>query len=115
MISRHWTAVARPGQAGAYLEHLKAETYPQLARIPGFVRASVLSRSVPGGTEFRVVTVWDSLDAIRGFAGPRIDAAVVPPVVQQMMATYDSEVVHYEVRDQYEPRRAGNDERAAER
>jgi heme-degrading monooxygenase HmoA len=95
--------MAKPGEADVYLAHLKAETFPQLSGIPGFVRASVLSRVVPGGTEFRVVTEWESLDAIQAFSGPRVEAAVVPSVVQQMMARYDSDVVHYEVRHRYEP------------
>src|SRR5918995_2096603 len=103
MISRHWTAVAKPGQADAYRRHLLRETFPQLATIPGFMRAAVLSRSVPGGTEFRIVTEWESLEAIRAFAGSRVEAAVVPPQVQELMASYDSEVVHYEIRDQYDP------------
>jgi heme-degrading monooxygenase HmoA len=81
------------------------ETFPQLANIPGFVRASVLSRAVPNGTEFRVVTEWESLDAIRAFAGSRVEEAVVPPVVHELMASYDSKVVHYEVQDQYAPQR----------
>ena len=67
------------------------------------MRASVLSRSVPGGTEFRIVTEWESLEAIRAFAGSRVEAAVVPSQVQELMASYDSEVVHYEIRDQYDP------------
>jgi heme-degrading monooxygenase HmoA len=104
MISRHWTAVAKPGQAEAYRRHLVNDTFPQLANIPGFLRASVLSRSVPGGTEFRVVTEWESLEAIRAFAGSSVEAAVVPPLVQELMARYDSVVVHYEVQEQYDAR-----------
>ena len=107
MISRHWTAVAKPGQAEAYLAHLRAETFPQLAAIAGFVRAEVMSRRVPGGTEFRVLTTWDSIDAIRAFAGARADAAVVPPAVQAMMASYDSDVAHFEVVSRYEPTKPG--------
>jgi heme-degrading monooxygenase HmoA len=103
MISRHWKGTARPGQAAAYLEHLRSETFPQLAAIPGFVRASVMSRPHAEGTEFQVVTVWESLDAIRAFAGPRVEAAVVPPAVQAMMATYDAEVAHYEVQAEHLP------------
>ena len=105
MVSRHWTATAKPGREDEYLQHLKHETFPQLARLAGFVQASVLSRAVPVGTEFRVVTLWESLDAIRAFAGSRVETAVVPPAVQEMMARYDAEVVHYEVLDRYQPAR----------
>jgi heme-degrading monooxygenase HmoA len=103
VISRHWTGVAKPERAEAYRRHLVTETFPQLSRIPGFLRASVLSRSVQRGTEFRVVTEWKSLDAIRAFAGRHVETAVVPAVVQQWMASYDSEVVHYELQERWPP------------
>ena len=97
MISRHWTGVARPGQADRYVEHLRAETFPALSGIPGFVRATILRRTVVTGTEFQIVTVWESLDAIRAFAGANPEVAVVPPVVQAMMVDYDRTVRHYEI------------------
>jgi heme-degrading monooxygenase HmoA len=103
MISRHWNATARPGQAEPYVAHLRREIWPMLAAIPGFVRATVLRREVPDGTEFRVVTEWESLDAIRAFAGADPEVAVVPPVVQAMLSSYDRHVVHYEVADAFAP------------
>jgi len=104
VIARQWKGIAKPGQAEAYLHHLKTDTFPKLSAIPGFIRASILSRSVQTGTEFQIVTIWDSLDAIRAFAGSNFDVAVVPPVVQELMASYDSQVAHYDLREQYEPR-----------
>jgi heme-degrading monooxygenase HmoA len=103
MISRHWTATARSGQAEPYVAHLRREIWPVLAAIPGFVRATVLRREVAGGTEFRVVTEWESLAAIRAFAGADPEVAVVPPVVQAMMSAYDRHVAHYEVADTLAP------------
>lgn len=102
MISRHWKGIAKPGHAEEYIHHLKADTFPKLASIPGFIRASILTRVVEDGTEFQIVTVWQSLDAIRAFAGANAEVAVVPPLVQQLMASYDSSVVHYEIADTFE-------------
>ena len=99
MISRHWKGVARPGQAESYVNHLRADTFPQLSAIPGFVHAAILRREVDDGTEFRIVTVWESPSAIRAFAGRDPEVAVVPRVVQAMMAHYDTRVVHYEIVD----------------
>src|SRR5262245_51017090 len=103
MISRHWTGTARPDRAEDYLRHLRRDTFPALASLPGFVRASVLRRDAGGGTEFQVVTVWESLAAVSAFAGADPDEAVVPPAVQAMMVRYDRRVVHYEVADVYPP------------
>ena len=97
MISRHWKGVAKPGYAEAYVQHLRHDTFPGLARIPGFVRASILRRMVDTGTEFHIVTVWESLTAITAFAGADPETAVVPASVRAMLASYDERVVHYEI------------------
>jgi len=97
MISRHWRALARPGKADAYIHHLLDETFPKLSGIAGFNRASILRRETAKGTEFLIVTEWESLDAIKGFAGADPEVAVVPEVVQAMMVEYDPRVRHYEV------------------
>jgi heme-degrading monooxygenase HmoA len=97
MISRQWRGVARPDSAHAYVEHLRSETFPALRSLRGFVGASILRRELPEGVEFLVVTQWDSLDAIRAFAGADVEAAVVPAKVRDMMVEHDATVRHYEV------------------
>lgn len=49
------------------------------------------------GAEFLIVTTWESLDAIKQFAGADAELAVVPDKVQAMMVSYDRTVRHYEV------------------
>jgi heme-degrading monooxygenase HmoA len=97
MISRHWRGLAKKTDADAYVAHLQTETFPAVRALPGFRDASILRRELPEGVEFLVVTLWDSLDAIRAFAGERVDVAVVPAKVQRMMVDYDRAVAHYEV------------------
>ena len=101
MISRNWRGVARAEEADNYLRHLQNETFPQLARIPGFMSASILRRPMAQGVEFVIVTTWESLDSIRQFSGEPEDVAVVPPAVQAMMIEYDTKVAHYEVVNTY--------------
>ena|SRR5437773_9101421 len=97
MISRHWKGIAQREFADRYVGHLKGETFPQLASLPGFVRATVLRRELATGTEFQVVTLWASLTSIESFTGVDVDAAVVLSEVQAMMVDYDRSVAHYEV------------------
>lgn len=98
MISRHWKGVTKPGRAADYIDHLRSETLPTLNRIPGFVSGTILHRAVDEGTEFLIVTVWDSLEPIKAFVGEdQLETAVVPQVVREMMVTFDSRAVHYEV------------------
>jgi heme-degrading monooxygenase HmoA len=97
MISRHWTGICRRDRADAYIHHLRSETFPLLTTIAGFVRASILMRDVERGTEFQIVTVWESLEAIKSFAGEDAEVAVVPLVAQAMMVEFESRALHYEV------------------
>ncbi len=97
MISRHWRGLAKTECVDDYVAHLRGETFPALRALPGFVAASILTRAMPEGVEFMIVTSWSSLDAIHAFAGPDAETAVVPPVVVDMMLEYDPRARHYEV------------------
>jgi heme-degrading monooxygenase HmoA len=97
MVSRHWKGLCKREFAAQYVQHLERETFPKLAALPGFVRATILRRELAAGTEFQVVTVWESLAAIEAFAGRDAEAAVVPPPAQAMMISYDRRAAHYEV------------------
>ena len=97
MISRHWRGIAKPEEADHYVRHLREETFPKLVAIEGFVDASILRRLTDQGVEFLIVTRWQSMEAIRQFAGEDVQVAVVPPTVRAMMVAYDEEVLHYEI------------------
>lgn len=97
MISRQWRGLAHPSRAQDYVRHLRTETFPELRKIPGFVDASILSRSLEGGVEFLIVTRWDSIGALAGFSGSDPEAAVVPAEAAAMMIEYDRRVRHFEV------------------
>jgi heme-degrading monooxygenase HmoA len=99
MIARHWSGLAKQEHAAEYVAHLRTQTFPSLTKIPGFIAARILKRSVSEGVEFLIVTEWDSLQAIQRFAGSDAEQAVVPEAVQQMMVRYDRTVRHYEVID----------------
>jgi heme-degrading monooxygenase HmoA len=51
------------------------------------------------GAEFLVVTIWESIDSIRAFAGNDVESAVVPPKARDMMIEYDRKARHYDVVD----------------
>ncbi len=103
MISRQWRGIAKAEEADNYIHHLQSNTFPQLSGIDGFIRAEILGRSTDKGIEFLIVTTWQSMEAIRQFAGELAEIAVVPAAVQQMMVEYDKRVTHYDVIDAYFP------------
>jgi len=99
MIARHWRGLVQRDRADAYVEHLQSETLPQLVQLAGFHDAKVLRRDLPQGVEFLVVTIWESLDSIRAFAGNDVESAVVPPRARALMVEYDHRARHYDVVD----------------
>jgi heme-degrading monooxygenase HmoA len=98
MIARLWRGVAHTTvNADAYLRHLTTNVLPSLAAIHGHRGARVLRREDGGHVEFLVMTFWDSMDAIRRFAGENPERAVVEPEARAVLDEYDDFARHYEV------------------
>jgi heme-degrading monooxygenase HmoA len=98
MIARLWRGgAADRGKADAYVRHLKTNVVPELAAIPGYREVRLLRREEGGRTEFLVMTLWDSMEAIRRFAGADPERAVVEPEARAVLSDYDDFVRHYEV------------------
>jgi heme-degrading monooxygenase HmoA len=97
VIARVWRGTARADAAPEYLAHLRDTVFPEIGAIDGNRGALVLQRVEDGTIEFTVITLWDSIDAIRRFAGPDAEAAVVAPRAQALLATWERRVSHYEV------------------
>ena len=97
MIERHWRGTTSHENSDSYIRHLVDQTFPQLAAINGFKKASILKRTTVRGIEFLVITEWESVDAIKNFAGENMDPAVVPELVREIMIEFDEKVEHYEV------------------
>ncbi len=97
MIARIWQGATAPSHADGYVAHLRERTFPGLTGIPGHRGAYALRRTSGSRVEFTVITLWDSIDAIRAFAGADADAAVVPPEALALLASHDDRAVHWEV------------------
>lgn len=71
--------------------------WPKLETLAGFRGLYLLRRLGSAEVECRVLTIWDSMEAIRAFAGPSPERAVVEPEAQAALVPFDAEVEHYEV------------------
>lgn len=96
MIIRSWKGETAKDQSGHYLNHLRRSVIPDLRKIHGFKDIFVLRREIETGYEFSVLTLWESMDVIRQFAGEDTDRAVVPPDAQAVLSRFDDHVIHYE-------------------
>jgi heme-degrading monooxygenase HmoA len=65
-------------------------------QLPGFRGLFLLRRAGRNEGEYQVLTLWDSMEAVRGFAGATPDRAVVEPEAQAALVRY-TEVRHYEL------------------
>src|ERR1700757_951630 len=96
-ILRHWSARAKEAQLPKYLEHLSKNVLPALRRVNGFLGVTVSVRHNASDAEVFVETTWRSLEAIRGFAGADLEAAVVAPEAAAVLTDYDCRVRHTEI------------------
>jgi heme-degrading monooxygenase HmoA len=97
VIGRFWQGRATVENAARYEELLRAEVLPGIHRIEGYRGAYLLRRNVEDAVEFATLTLWESLDAVRTFAGDDYEAAVVPPEARRLLERFDERFVHYEV------------------
>ena len=102
MISRIWHGWTTPSNADAYEELLREEIFAGIKNreIPGFRGIQLLRRD--SGDEVELVTImrFDSLDAVRSFAGEDYEAAVVPPKARALLSRFDERSQHYEIREE---------------
>jgi heme-degrading monooxygenase HmoA len=97
MIGRLWHGWTTIEDAPRYEEHLRRETFPALRGIEGYVEGYVLRRDSGDRVDFAVLTLWESLEAIRRFAGDDYETAVVPEEARRALRGFDERVTHYEV------------------
>lgn len=102
MISRIWRGWTTPQNADAYESLLRNEIFPGIVgrNVAGFRRIELFR--APAGDEVEFVTVmwFDSLDAVRRFAGEDYEAAVVPDKARAVLKRFDARSRHYDVREQ---------------
>lgn len=98
MISRIWHGWTSRENAVTYEELLRSEILPGIAgrKIRGLQGAHLLKRDLPDGVEFVTILWFESLDAVREFAGEDYEAAVVPEEARRLLARFDARATHYE-------------------
>jgi heme-degrading monooxygenase HmoA len=97
VISRVWHGWTRRGaDADTYERMLRATILPGIGRVKGYRGADLLRRDDGDEVEFVTVTLFDSLDAVRAFAGADYTKAVIHEDARRLLTRYDERSVHYE-------------------
>jgi heme-degrading monooxygenase HmoA len=97
MIARLWRGQTSAAKAQEYLEYLRVTGVEDYTKTPGNRGVRILRRISGDKAEFLVLSAWDSLEAIQGFAGSDYQKAVYYPEDRKYLTHLDPEVSHFDV------------------
>ena len=100
MIARLWHGVVPAAKGDAYAAYLRRTGVTECRATPGNRGVDVLRRTAGGATHFLFVSFWDSMDAIRTFAGDDVERARYYPEDREYLVELEPTVTHYEVLEQ---------------
>ena len=98
MIARHWRGWTTPANADAYENLLKTKALPGLRTLAGYRGGYVLRHDNPKESEFVVINLFDSIDAIKSFAGEDYATPVFEPEARELLSRIETIAYHYEIR-----------------
>jgi antibiotic biosynthesis monooxygenase (ABM) superfamily enzyme len=97
VIARLWRGWTSRENADAYEAFLRDSMFPSIHRVPGYLGADLLRREDGEEMAFVTITRFESLEAVRAFAGEDYERAVVEPEARELLSRFDDRSVHYEV------------------
>ena len=99
MISRIWHGWTTPDNADVYENLLKTEIFPTIAAkgVTGYRGIQLLRRELPGEVEFITIMYFDSLEAVKQFAGQDYERAYVPDKARKVLSRHDENSQHYRI------------------
>lgn len=98
MIARHWRGWTEVQNADAYEDLLRNTVLPALRGIEGYRGGYVLRSNGAQESEFVVVNLFDSIEAVKRFAGPDYTVAVFEPEARMLLSKVEPVAMHYDVR-----------------
>ena len=102
MIARIWKGAVRKHDGDAYAEYMQSTGIAGYAATPGNRGVWMLRRDLDEKTEFLMLTLWESLDSVKAFAGQDYGAAVFYSEDDRFLVERDLFSSHYIV-DTYVP------------
>jgi len=99
MIARIWHGRTSSAKADAYVAFIHQRAIPDYQAVAGNRGAYILRRTEGDVTHIITLTFWESVEAIRAFAGPIIETAKYYPEDADFLLEFEPTVTHYEVSD----------------
>jgi antibiotic biosynthesis monooxygenase (ABM) superfamily enzyme len=96
VITRLWRGWTETDKADDYERFLIDQLFPSMRGIPGFDGATLLRRTEGNEVGFVTLTRFESLDAVRAFAGEDYEVPVLEPEALALLSHYDEQASHYD-------------------
>src|SRR3954471_16672528 len=96
MIARVWRGVVKSADGDEYEAYIEATGFAAYGETPGNRGAWMLRRDTGDVTEFITYSLWDSVEAVKAFAGEDYEVAVYYPEDERFLVERDDTVAHYE-------------------
>lgn len=96
-IGRMWHGRTSSDQADGYEAVFRDVVLPELRDVAGCRGAYLLRSDDADGTEFVTLTFFDSLDAVRTFAGEQYETAVISDEARAVLRDFDATARHFTV------------------
>ena len=97
MIVRFWHGVTPAEKADKYHGYLDRTGVPDYRATEGNRGVYVLRRIEGDRAHFLTVSFWESMEAIKAFAGPEPERAKYYPEDEEFLLDFEPTVEHYEV------------------
>jgi heme-degrading monooxygenase HmoA len=97
MIVRIWRGVTKIEDADEYAGYMRSTGVKDCASTEGNRGATMLRREQDGHAEFLFISFWESLEAIKRFAGEDFETAVYYPDDARYLLELEPKVTHYDV------------------
>jgi heme-degrading monooxygenase HmoA len=99
MIARVWKGWTRIEDADAYENLLREVVYPGLQKIAGYHGGYILRQDSKDEAEFVTVNLFESLTAVKAFAGPDYATPVFEPEARRLLSKVEPIARHYKVKE----------------
>ena len=98
MIMRIWHGVTKTSRSDDFFNYLMKTGVPWYRALAGNRGVFVLRRMKEETSEILLLSLWDSIESIKRFAGPDIEKAIYNfSEDRDYLLELESEVAHYEV------------------
>lgn len=99
MIARIWHGYTTFENADSYEHLLREEIFEGIKNkeMHGFKSIQLFRRNIDQQTEFITLMMFDSIEAVKAFAGEQYEVAVVPEKARKLLSSFDATSQHYEV------------------